>query len=116
LKKARQHLEIAREIDPDMCDLHQQFAHVAAQQQNFPEYEEELTQAVLCGFTMQQALEMWKHYWEVAMHNAAATSPTAQMDVEERKNYYTRIIEEAVEKERRKSEEEEKPKRGVRSQ
>jgi hypothetical protein len=56
LTKSRQHLDIARSIDPAMCDLHQQFAHVAIQEGKFREYEEEQTQAVLCPFTMAGAL------------------------------------------------------------
>jgi hypothetical protein len=109
LKKSRHHLEIAQEIDPDFCDLHQQFAHVAIQQGKYLEYEEELTQAVLCGFTMQGALEMWKRYWEVSINNAQ--SATAKMDVKARQDKYSRIIQEAVERETRKQDEE-KAKRG----
>lgn len=56
LTLSRYHLNVARSIDPTMCDLHQQFAHVAIQEGKFREYEEEQTQAVLCPFTMSGAL------------------------------------------------------------
>ena len=91
---AREYLERAREIDPDLCDVHQQFAHVAIQQGKYLEYEEEITQAVLCPFTMGGALEMWKRYWQVALNSAS--SPHQQAEVQDRQNKYSMIIQEAV--------------------
>jgi hypothetical protein len=108
LRRSRQHLEIAREIDPDLCDTHQQFAHVAIQQGKYLEYEEELTQAVLCTFSSGGALPMWQHYWKVAMNSAS--SPEQQMEVQERQNKYTRIIQEAVAEAQRKEAEQIKKK------
>jgi heme/copper-type cytochrome/quinol oxidase subunit 2 len=101
LDKARWHLNTALEIDPDLCDLHQQFAHVAVQQGKYMEYEEELTQAVLCPFTMGGALEMWKRYWEVTINNAQAVMDDVT-EIQERQKYYKRIIQEAIEKEKEK--------------
>lgn len=94
LKKSREHLERASEIDPDLCDVHQQFAHVAIQQGKYLEYEEELTQAVLCPFTMSGSLNMWKRYWQVAM--SSASTPIEQAEVQERQNKYSMILQEAI--------------------
>ena len=98
LQQSLDHLEMARDIDPNFCDLHQQFAHVAIQRGDYHTYEEELTQAVLCPFTMGGAYPMWQRYWQVANNNAMG--PTEQASVKERQAYYTRIIQEAVQKER----------------
>jgi tetratricopeptide (TPR) repeat protein len=106
LDKARSHLNTALEIDPELCDLHQQFAHIAIQQGKYMEYEEELTQAVLCPFTMGGSLEMWKRYWQVAISNAQAGMNDVT-EIQERQNHYGRIIQEAVEKEQQKEFEQE---------
>lgn len=94
LSRARKYLEMAREIDPNMCDLHQQFAHVSIQEGRYREYEEELTQAVLCPFTLGGAFPMWQQYWQVAL--SSATSSQQRMEVLQRQEKYTRIIQEAV--------------------
>ena len=112
LAKSRQYLEVAREIDPALCDIHQQFAHVAAQQGKWEEYEEELTQAVLCPFTMGGALEMWKRYWQVAI-NSAGSSPHAILQVQERQNRYSQIIQEKVMEAQREEEEKRITHRGL---
>jgi len=108
LHKSRKHLEIAREIDPDMCDLHQQFAHVAIQEGNYHEYEEELTQAVLCPFTMGGAFPMWQQYWKVALNSASSDSQRS--DMQQRQQHYTRLIQEAVAEAQRKEAEEQRRK------
>ena len=109
LSKSRYHLEIAKSIDPELCDIHQQFAHVAIQQGNYLEYEEELTQAVLCPFTMGGAMEMWQRYWNIALQNASPG--TSQDAVRQRQMKYSQIIQNAVEEEKRKEEEEAKAER-----
>lgn len=108
LHLARKHLETAREIDPDMCDLHQQFAYVAIQEGNYLEYEEELTQAVLCPFTMGGAFPMWQRYWQVALNSV--TTPKKELELQQRKEKYTRIIQEAVEEAQRKEAQEQRKK------
>jgi hypothetical protein len=95
LTKSRYHLEVARDIDPDMCDLHQQFAHVAIQEGKYREYEEELTQAVLCPFSMSGALPMWQRYWQIAIESVPIGTPQ-RIEIEQRQGHYTRIIQEAV--------------------
>ncbi|KAG7336606.1 DUF1736 domain containing protein [Nitzschia inconspicua] len=104
LTKSRYHLEIARDIDPNLCDVHQQFAHVSIQQGRYREYEEELTQAVLCPFTMGGALPMWQRYWQIALESAPPGT-LQRTEVEERQTYYTRIIQEAVQEAQRTEEE-----------
>jgi hypothetical protein len=112
LAKATWHLNTALEIDPEMCDLHQQFAFVAIQQGKYMEYEEELTQAVLCPFTMGGALEQWRRYWQVAISNAQSGSNMDDLtEIQERQNHYTRIIQEAVEQEKQKEIEKKRPSR-----
>ena len=96
LKKARHHLERARDIDPDLCDIHQQFAHVAVQEGKFLEYEEELSQALMCKFTVSGSFEMWQRYWPVAVNSAS--SPEERFKVEQRRDKYARMIQEEMTK------------------
>lgn len=105
LKKARHHLDKARAIDPDLCDIHQQFAHVAVQQNNFLEYEKELTEAILCPFTMGGALEMWQRYWPAALNSASSDSQ--KLAIQQRQEEYSlkiqrRAQEQQLEEERKK--------------
>eukprot|EP00980_Cylindrotheca_fusiformis_P017646 scaffold5529_cov117-Cylindrotheca_fusiformis.AAC.23 len=90
LGKSRYHLERAREIDPDLCDVHQQFAHVAIQQSKYLEYEKELAEAVLCPFTMGGAIEMWQRYWPFALNSASSTRQ--RMEIQKRQDEYSRMI------------------------
>lgn len=106
LRLARKHLETAREIDPDMCDLHQQFAYVAIQEGNYLEYEEALTQAVLCPFTLGGAFPMWQQYWQAALNGVSTQEK--MIELQQRKEKYSRIIQEAVEAAQRKEAQEKK--------
>jgi hypothetical protein len=104
LTKSRYHLEMAREIDPDLCDIHQQFAHVSIQEGKYREYESELTQALLCPFSMGGALPMWQKYWQLALESTPPGT-LQRTEVEERQAHYTRIIQDAVQEAQRKEEE-----------
>lgn len=66
LKQSRWHLEQVERIDPDFCDVHAQFAHVAIQEQKYIEFEERLTQALLCPFSLNNSLDLWQRYWKMA--------------------------------------------------
>jgi len=99
LTKSRSYLERAREVDPDMCDLHHQFAIVAVQEGKYLEYEEELSQAVVCPFTMQAALAQWKRYWDANINNAF--SPAEKSRVQQRYDKSRQFIEKTVEEEQR---------------
>lgn len=104
LRMARYHLDIAQEIDPEMCDVHQQLAHVAIQEGNYLEYEKELTQAVLCPFTMGGAFPMWQRYWQVALNSATTALENERMEILQRQEKYKQIIQEAVKKAQEKEE------------
>jgi hypothetical protein len=66
LPQSRWHLEQVERIDPNFCDVHAQFAHVAIQEQKYLEFEERLTQALLCPFSMTNSLDLWQRYWKMA--------------------------------------------------
>lgn len=66
LPQSRWHLEQVERIDPSFCDVHAQFAHVAIQEQKYLEFEERLTQALLCPFSMTNSLDLWQRYWKMA--------------------------------------------------
>ena len=98
LTQARWHLQQVERIDPTYCDVHQQLAHVAVQEQQYVEFEKHLTQAVLCPFTMGGAMETWKRYWAMALDpkqngEAAVTAARA------RQKEYMKVIDAAIEAE-----------------
>jgi hypothetical protein len=66
LLQSRWHLEQVERIDPNFCDVHAQFAHVSIQEQKYIEFEERLTQALLCPFSMSNSLDLWQRYWKMA--------------------------------------------------
>jgi len=92
LRKSRRHLDIALSIDPNFCDIHQQYAHVAIQEGNYLEYESELVEAILCPFTMGGAIEMWQRYWPAALNSA--TSENERLQIQRRQDEYSRAIQE----------------------
>lgn len=92
LGKSRHHLDIALSIDPNFCDIHQQYAHVAIQEGKYLEYESELVEAVLCPFTMGGAIEMWQRYWPAALNSA--TSEEERSQIQRRQDEYSRVIQE----------------------
>lgn len=58
------HVARAQEIDPSYCDVHEQFAIIEFQRNNYLEFEGNLTKAVVCQFTMKKAMNMWQQYWK----------------------------------------------------
>lgn len=94
LDKSLHHLEVVQDIDPTYCDVHQQLAHVYIQQQRYLEFEEHLTQAILCPFSMGGATEMWKRYWPIMLEN-----PSTAQEAQQRMQKYTSQIEAAVQRE-----------------
>lgn len=95
LTRSLYHLEQAESIDPDYCDVHQQFAHVFVQQQRYLEMEERLVKGILCPFSMGGSVEMWKRYWQAVLK----MDPSAK----ERMEQYNAIIQQAVEEEQRRA-------------
>ena len=93
LTKSLYHLNRVREIDPNMCDVHQQFAHVYIQQQKYLKFEEHLVQGVLCPFSMAGSVELWRRYWQLAGQDAEG---------QQRYQEYNKIIQSAIKEEQRK--------------
>ena len=91
LGKAISLLEKAEEIDPKYCDVHQQFAHCYIQQGKYLEFEERLTNAVLCPFSMSASVPLWQRYWK-QITSDARTGHLA----ERRMTKYEALIQEAI--------------------
>lgn len=105
--RARHHLERAEAIDPDYCDVHQQFLgllqnelvreHASRRPDSAErravtfEFEERLTKAVLCPFTMAGAVSQFQQYWRMATKNGRDPRAT------ERSERHLRTINEAIE-------------------
>eukprot|EP00986_Skeletonema_menzelii_P006418 scaffold2429_cov149-Skeletonema_menzelii.AAC.10 len=67
LDKALALIGNAQSIDPTYCDVHMQYAHVYFQQEKLIPFEKELVEALLCPFTMGQAMTNWNRYWQVML-------------------------------------------------
>lgn len=78
LTKSRWHLRRVEDIDPDFCDVHYQYAHVAVQQHLYAEFEEQLTKALMCPFSMAGAMSLWNNYWSIAMNPKSNPPQLAQ--------------------------------------
>jgi hypothetical protein len=87
LTKSLEHLKMVEEIDGDYCDVHQQYAHVYIQQNEYLLFEQHLLKAILCPYTMGGSMELWRRYWQ-----AAGKTPEAQ----ERLKAYDIVIQRAV--------------------
>ena len=94
LEQSLYHLDKVEEIDPTYCDVHQQYAHVYIQQQRLLEFEERLTKAILCPFSMGGATELWRRYWPMVTKD-----PNTGAEAKMRMNKYTLQIEAAVARE-----------------
>lgn len=103
LTRSRWHLEQAEKFDPDYCDVHQQFGHVAIQENRHLEFEERLTKSLLCPFTMGKQMGMWHQYWNMAL--GAGNPPAAVAEARERYERYLAAINEAIEKQNERGEE-----------
>ncbi|KAL7434211.1 hypothetical protein ACHAXM_003933 [Skeletonema potamos] len=65
--KAHSLIKTAQSIDPTYCDVHLQYSYVYFQQENYIAVEKELVEALLCPFTMGQAMTNWNRYWKVVL-------------------------------------------------
>lgn len=99
LKKSRFHLDTAREIDPDLCDLHKQYVFVALQEHNYMEVERELTQALLCPFTSAGAEALWNNYWKQLL-SSTPQGTHQHAEIEERYRNAMAIVQEGILKEK----------------
>jgi hypothetical protein len=95
LTKSKWHLKQAEEIDPDYCDVHHQFAHVAAQEDDIFEFEERLTKSLLCPFTMTGGLPLWESYWPMAL-DPNRQGPMVAAAAQKRYNTFATIINTAI--------------------
>ena len=95
LTTSRWHLNQVEIIDPDFCDVHQQFAIVAIQENNPIEFEERLVKSLLCPFTMGAALPMWQNYWEPTLKHPSNT-PALTAVATARYEGYMKIINQAI--------------------
>ena len=80
LDKALSLIRTADAIDPNYCDVHQQYAHVYFQQQKYVSFEEEMVQSLLCSFTMSQAMNNWQKYWKIVLNDGKNAAAQARYD------------------------------------
>jgi len=80
LDKALSLISTAQSIDPEYCDVHQQYAHVYFQQSKYISFEEEMVQSLLCSFTMGQAMNNWNKYWKVVLNDGKNEAAKARYD------------------------------------
>lgn len=81
LDKALSLISTAQSIDPEYCDVHQQYAHVYFQQSKYISFEEEMVQSLLCSFTMGQAMNNWNKYWKVVLNDGKNDAAKARYDM-----------------------------------
>lgn len=103
LTLARWHLEQAEAIDPNFCDVHQQFAQIALFEQKYVEFEDRLTQALLCPFTLGGSKPLWDRYWPMVM-NPQQNSPEIVATAKQRYQMHMRVIQEHLAREEAKGE------------
>lgn len=106
LKKARFHLDTAREIDPDFCDLHKQYVFLGLREHKHLEVEKELTQALLCPFTSSGSEPLWNNYWNQLLSSTPKGTPQ-YAEIEGRYREQMAIVQEGILKEQKAKEAEE---------
>jgi len=97
LKTARHHLDVAREIDPDLCDLHKQYVFIAIQENNYLEVEREITGALLCPFTASGTEQLWNNYWKQLLSSVPPETPQ-HADIEGRYRAALATVQEGLQK------------------
>lgn len=65
------HISQAQAYDPQFCDVHYQYAHVALQQHKYLQLEQHLVDALQCPFTMSGAMQMWQQYWPAVLDESS---------------------------------------------
>ena len=95
LSSARSYIEEAEKIDPEYCDVHWQMAQILFKRQQYIPFEERLTKAVLCPFTMGGAVSLYKQYWELAVMGSQNDHVT-HSNILRRKEKYDDIIRKAI--------------------
>merc|ERR1719491_1725446 len=77
--KSLSYVEKAHQIDPNYCDVHQQFAAIYLHEKKIRKFEDHLTEAVLCPFTMGGSQSNFQQYW-----NAVIEDPKTAVMAKER--------------------------------
>ena len=80
LDKALSLISTAQSIDPEYCDVHQQYAHCYFQQAKYISFEEEMVQSLMCKFTMGQAMTNWQNYWKVVLSDKTNAKARARYE------------------------------------
>jgi hypothetical protein len=91
----RSYIEEAEKIDPEYCDVHWQMAQILFKRQEYVLFEERLTKAVLCPFTMSGAVSLYKQYWELAVMGSQNDDDTRR-NILQRKAKQEEIIRRAI--------------------
>jgi hypothetical protein len=95
LTQAKWHLQQAESIDPNFCDLHQQFALIAVKEQKFMELERRLVQSLQCPFTMSGAIHLWKQYWKIQLDERQYPAHVIQENTRRYESYMAVLAEAA---------------------
>lgn len=114
LTQARWHIEQAENIDPDFCDVHQQFALLAVKEDNFADLEKRLVLSLQCQFTMGGALPIWQQYWEINL-NPLTHQPDAVAANKKRYESYIVELNAVMEREKAREAAKEQSKKQVKS-
>lgn len=101
------HIGEAQKYDPNFCDVHYQYAHVALQQHQYLNFEQHLVDALQCPFTMGGAIQLWHKYWPAVLEESQNTEERVAA-ARSRYESYTKIINNAI------AEEEKEPSHGNR--
>ena len=80
--------------------MHQQFASLYFQKRNTLEFEEHLTKAVLCPFTMGGAQANFQQYWSVVTSDPRSTKQATQR-YQKHVAVIQKAVQEAIEEENR---------------
>jgi hypothetical protein len=91
LQKARRHLEKAKTIDPNFCDVHQQFAIVSAKEGKWIELEKELFLSLQCPYTMGGAVPIWQDYWTQQLDVDRVAPPLLQRNQQRYRDYNEKL-------------------------
>ena len=97
MERAKEYLRKAEEIDPDYCDIHQQVAMILFQEKKYLEFEERLTNAVICPFSLQWGLNTFSQYWDAVTQESGSFGGAAAV---KRRQKHANRIRKAAEEER----------------
>jgi hypothetical protein len=108
LTKSRWHVTQAETFDPNFCDVHQQYAQIAVQENKHIEFEERLSKAVTCTFTSSGSADLWQRYWKMTLDAQQNTNPQGLQAAQNRYKEYMKEIQKAIDREAEKAAEEER--------